>query len=405
MMKQLYGTSCLFGSNAPFIEALYDAYLKDPQSVEPRWRGYFDELQKLDDGPRDVSHAEVQQRFAALARERRPAAAGPAAQNLQKQFAVLQLISAYRFQGCRIADVDPLGRLQKPVIAELDPAFYGLDEADLDTTFNAGTLHLPDPSTLRDILQALRDTYCRSIGVEYMYISDIPQKRWLSERLEPTRGRPNYDAQYKKHILERLTASETLEKYLNSKYVGQTRFSLEGGDNLIPMLDHLLQRAGASGVQELVIGMAHRGRLNVLVNTLGKMPADLFSSFEGKQNPEVLAGDVKYHDGFSSNVMTPGGPMHVTVAFNPSHLEIVNPVVEGSVRARQHRRRDLQGDQVLPVLMHGDASMAGQGVVMETLNLAQTRGYGTGGTVHIVINNQIGFTTSDPRDSRSTLYC
>jgi len=405
MMKELSGNSYLFGSNAPFIEALYEAYLKDPQSVEPRWRGFFDELQRLDDGPRDVSHAEVQERFIALARERRPAAAGPDARDLQKQFAVLQLISAYRFQGCRIAEVDPLGRLQKPVIAELDPAFYGLDEADLDRSFNSGTLHIADLATLRDILQALKDTYCRSIGVEYMYISDIPQKRWLSERLEPSRGRPAYDAQYKKHILERVTAAETLEKYLNSKYVGQTRFSLEGGDNLIPMLDHLLQRAGTVGIQEIVIAMAHRGRLNVLVNTLGKMPKDLFSSFEGKQNPEVLAGDVKYHDGFSSNVMTPGGPMHVTVAFNPSHLEIVNPVVEGSVRARQHRRKDRSGDQVLPVLIHGDASVAGQGVVMETLNLAQTRGYGTGGTVHIIINNQIGFTTSDPRDSRSTLYC
>ncbi len=182
-------------------------------------------------------------------------------------------------------------------------------------------------------------------------------------------------------------------------------FPLEGGDGLIPMLDHLLQKAGSAGVQELVIGMAHRGRLNVLVNTLGKMPKDLFSSFEGKQQPDVLAGDVKYHDGFSSNVMTPGGPMHVTVAFNPSHLEIVNPVVEGSVRARQHRRKDHTGDQVMPVLIHGDAAFAGQGVIQEVLNLAETRGYGTGGTVHIIINNQIGFTTSDPRDSRSTLYC
>ncbi|MDP2241725.1 MAG: 2-oxoglutarate dehydrogenase E1 component [Burkholderiales bacterium] len=405
MMKQLFGTSYLYGANAPFIEALYDAYLKDPQSVEPRWRSYFDELQRLDDGAPDVSHSEVQERFVALARERRPVEAGPSADTLHKQFAVLQMISAYRFQGCRVAEVDPLQRLEKPVIAELDPAFYGLGPADLDVVFNSGTLHMAERATLRDILQTLKDTYCRSIGAEYMYISDIPQKRWLSERFEPTRGQPNYDAQYKKHIIERLTAAETLEKYLNTKYVGQTRFSLEGGDSLIPMLDHLLQRAGTAGVEEMVIGMAHRGRLNVLVNTLGKMPKDLFSSFEGKQNPEVLAGDVKYHDGFSSNVMTSGGPVHVTVAFNPSHLEIVNPVVEGSVRARQHRRRDTVGDKVLPVLLHGDASMAGQGVVMETLNLAQTRGYTTGGTVHIVINNQIGFTTSDPRDSRSTLYC
>jgi len=233
----------------------------------------------------------------------------------------------------------------------------------------------------------------------------VPQKRWIQERLEPTRATPQYDAEYKKHILERLTAAETLERYLHTKYVGQTRFSLEGGDSLIPLLDKLLQHAGAAGVQELVIGMAHRGRLNVLVNTLGKMPKDLFAEFEGKQDDSKLAGDVKYHDGFSSNVMTPGGPLHLSLAFNPSHLEIVDPVVEGSVRARQHRRRDKSGSQVLPVLIHGDASYAGQGVVMETLNLAQTRGFGTGGTVHIIINNQIGFTTSDLRDARSTLYC
>jgi len=406
MMKESRGTSVLFGSNAPFVEALYEQYLKDPQSVEPRWRGYFDQLQQLDDGPADVSHSEVQERFVEMAKSRRPAGGSDlAAKNLQKQFGVMQLISAYRFQGIRIADIDPLQRMEKPAIAELDPAFYGLTEADMDKVFDTGTLHGPARATLREILQALRDTYCRSIGAEYMYISDIPQKRWMSERLEPTRGQPNYDAAYRKHLLDRLTAAETLEKYLNAKYVGQTRFSLEGGDGLIPMLDHLLQKAGGAGVQELVIGMAHRGRLNVLVNTLGKMPKDLFSSFEGKQKAEVLAGDVKYHDGFSSNIMTPGGPMHVTVAFNPSHLEIVNPVVEGSVRARQHRRKDHDGFQVLPVLIHGDAAFAGQGVIQETLNLAETRGYGTGGTVHIIINNQIGFTTSDPRDARSTLYC
>ena len=407
MIKESRATSLLFGANAPFVEGLYEQYLKDPQSVEPRWRGYFDELQKLDDGPADVDHSEIQQRFVELARSRRTGGGGSEAaqRNLHKQFSVLQLISAYRFQGNRIANVDPLKRMEQPAIAELDPAFYGLTDQDMDTVFETGTLHGPAKATLREILQALRDTYCGTIGVEYMYISDIPQKRWMSEKLEPTRGRPNFDAAFKKHLLDRLTAAETLEKYLNAKYVGQTRFSLEGGDGLIPMLDHLLQKAGTAGVQELVIGMAHRGRLNVLVNTLGKMPKDLFSSFEGKQQPDVLAGDVKYHDGFSSNVMTPGGPMHVTVAFNPSHLEIVNPVVEGSVRARQHRRKDHTGAQVLPVLIHGDAAFAGQGVIQEVLNLAETRGYGTGGTVHIIINNQIGFTTSDPRDSRSTLYC
>ena len=407
MFDEYRGNSYLFGANAPFIEALYDRYLEDPSAVEPRWRSYFDTLQKLDDGAPDVSHAVVQARFAAMAKSRAPAVAvqGGAQSHLsEKQFAVLQLIGAYRFQGARHANVDPLRRQEKPHIPELDPAFYGLTDADQHTVFSTGSLVGPREMKLADLLQFLKETYCGSIGYEFMYMSDIPQKRWFQERVEGIRSKPKYDAAYKRHILERLTAAETLERYLHTRYVGQTRFSLEGGDSLIPMLDNLLQRAGSAGVQELVIGMAHRGRLNVLVNTLGKMPKDLFSEFEGKHDNSVLAGDVKYHDGFSSNIMTPGGPMHVTLAFNPSHLEIVNPVVVGSVRARQHRRKDKTGKQVLPVMIHGDASYSGQGVVMETLNLAQTRGFGTGGTVHIIVNNQIGFTTSDPRDTRSTLY-
>src|SRR5687767_10391370 len=408
MMKEFLGNSYLFGSNAPFIEALYESYLKDPQSVEPRWRSYFDELQRLDDGPADVSHEEVQQRFIDLGKSRPQARAKPqvTAQASEKQFGVFQLITAYRTLGSRHANLDPLGRVEKPYIAELEPAYYGLTEEDMDTVFSTGTLVWKKEATLREILEFMKDTYCGSIGVEYMYMTDMAQKRWVQERLESIQAKPQYDAEYKKHILERLTAAETLEKYLHTRYVGQKRFSGEGGESVIAQLDLLLQRAGKAGVQELVIGMAHRGRLGVLVNTMGKMPKDLFAEFEGKHDDhDLLAGDVKYHMGFSSNVMTPGGPMHVTLAFNPSHLEIVNPVVEGSVRARQHRRRDFTGDQVLPVLIHGDASFAGQGVVMETFNLAETRGFSTGGTVHIVINNQIGFTTSDPRDSRSTIYC
>ena len=217
-----------------------------------------------------------------------------------------------------------------------------------------------------------------------MYIADTTQKRFIQQRLEPMRSRPSYAPEFRRHILERLTAAETLERYLGTKYVGQKRFSAEGGDTMIPMLDHLIQKAGAGGVQEMVIGMAHRGRLNVLVNTLGKMPTDLFAEFEGRHEDDLPAGDVKYHQGFSSDVVTPGGPMHLTLAFNPSHLEIVDPVVEGSVRARQDRRRDPTCDQVMPVLIHGDAAIAGQGVVQETLNLSQTRGYRTGGTIHIV---------------------
>ncbi|MGZ5207359.1 MAG: thiamine pyrophosphate-dependent enzyme, partial [Caldimonas sp.] len=259
--------------------------------------------------------------------------------------------------------------------------------------------------SLRDLLNMLRDTYCRSIGAEFMYVSDPTEKRWLQEKLESIRSTPAFTAEKKKHILERLTAAEGLERYLHTKYVGAKRFSLEGGESFIASMDEVIQRAGEHGVQEIVIGMAHRGRLNVLVNTLGKAPSDLFEEFEGKHADDLPSGDVKYHQGFSSDISTAGGPVHLSLAFNPSHLEIVNPVVEGSVKARLDRRGDHEGDTVLPVLVHGDAAFAGQGVVMETLALAQTRGYYTGGTTHIVINNQIGFTTSDPRDSRSTLYC
>ncbi|MEW5710544.1 MAG: 2-oxoglutarate dehydrogenase E1 component [Pseudomonadota bacterium] len=410
MLKEMLGSSYLFGANAPFIEALYEKYLEEPEAVPGEWRSYFDSLARLP-GPaqRDVPHRPVIESFIELGK-RRPAMPVQAiqlrlAELERKQSKVLQLINAHRFLGLRHADIDPLKRQEKPYIPELDPAHYGFAEADMETVFDTGSLMGLDQAPLREILQAVRETYCRTIGFEYMYINDTSQKRWIQARVEPVRARPDYGPELKRHILERLTAAEGLEKYLHTRYVGQKRFSLEGGETLIPLLDDLLQQAGAKGVKETVIGMAHRGRLNVLVNTLGKMPKDLFAEFEGKHDPSVLSGDVKYHMGFSSDISTPGGPMHVTLAFNPSHLEIVNPVVEGSVRARQHRRKDRDGSQVLPVLIHGDAAFAGQGVVMETLNLSQTRGYGTGGTVHIVVNNQIGFTTSDPRDVRSTLYC
>ncbi len=403
----------LFGTNAPFIEELYEDYLQNPTLVLPEWRSYFDELQKIaGKTTRDVSHSPVLAAFIRPAAEhtRDSQASVQGAEQVvaaeRKQVSVLQIINAHRFLGVRLASLDPLKHQEKPYIPELDPSHYGLTEADMDTVFDTGSLVGPGRAPLREILQALRQIYCSSIGIEYMYIADTEQKRWIQKRFEGPRSQPAYSAEYKRHILERLNAAEGLEKYLHTRYVGQKRFSGEGGESLIPLLDNLLQRAGQMGVQEVVIGMAHRGRLNVLVNTLGKMPAELFQEFEGKHAQELTAGDVKYHQGFSSAMSTPGGGvMRLTLAFNPSHLEIVDPVVEGSVRARQHRLRDRQGKLVLPVLLHGDAAYAGQGVVMETLNLSQTRGYGTGGTVHVVINNQIGFTTSDPRDARSTLYC
>ncbi len=413
MMQEYRSNSYLFGGNAPYVEEMYEAYLDNPGSVPDNWRAYFDALQNVPavDGTeaRDVAHAPVVESFVQRARAN---AFGNRASNTdlavaRKQVHVQSLIAAYRVLGSRWADLDPLKRQERPKIPELEPAFYDLSESDMDISFSATNTYFTtaENMTLREIVQALRETYCASIGVEYMHITEPTEKRWWQQRLESIRSKPNYTSDEKKHILDRLTAAEGLERYLHTKYVGQKRFSLEGGESFIASMDEIVQRAGGAGVQEIVIGMAHRGRLNVLVNTLGKMPKDLFAEFDHTAPESLPSGDVKYHQGFSSDVTTGGGPVHLSLAFNPSHLEIVNPVVEGSVKARLDRRGDTEGDTVLPVIVHGDAAFAGQGVVMETLALAQTRGYYTGGTLHVVINNQIGFTTSDPRDTRSTLYC
>ena len=407
------GNTYLFGGNAPYVEEMYESYLANPGSVPDSWREYFDALQHVPatDGSnaKDVPHLPVINAFAERAKAggtQVVQASGADSELGRKRTAVQQLIAAYRNVGARWADLDPLKRAERPNIPELEPSFYGFTDADMETVFNtSNTFFGKETMPLRELLNALRETYCGTIGAEYMYITDQGQKRWWQQKLESARANPQLSAEQKKHVLERLTAAEGLERFLHTKYVGQKRFSLEGGESFIVAMDELVNQAGKQGVQEIVIGMAHRGRLNVLVNTLGKMPGMLFAEFDHTAPEELPAGDVKYHQGFSSDVTTAGGPVHLSLAFNPSHLEIVNPVVEGSVRARLDRRGDTEGDTVLPVLVHGDAAFAGQGVVMETLALAQTRGYYTGGTVHIVINNQIGFTTSDPRDSRSTLYC
>ncbi|APW48378.1 2-oxoglutarate dehydrogenase E1 component [Rhodoferax antarcticus] len=403
----------LFGGNAPYVEEMYENYLANPSSVPDTWRDYFDALQHVPavDGSntRDVPHQPVINAFAELAKQgsnQTVLQTGADSELGRKRVAVQQLIAAYRNVGARWADLDPLKRTEREDIPELDPLFYGFADADFEIVFNtSNTFFGKEVMSLRDLLNALRETYCSSIGAEYMYLTDQTQKRWWQQRLESVRSKPSFDVEKKKHILDRLTAAEGLERFLHTKYVGQKRFSLEGGESFIAAMDELIQQAGSRGVQEIVIGMAHRGRLNVLVNTLGKMPADLFAEFDHTAPEALPSGDVKYHQGFSSDVTTPGGPVHLSLAFNPSHLEIVNPVVEGSVRARMDRRADPTGRQVLPILVHGDAAFAGQGVNQETLALAQTRGYTTAGTVHIIINNQIGFTTSDPRDYRSTLYC
>ena len=407
------GNTYLFGGNAPYVEEMYENYLANPSSVPDSWREYFDALQHVPavDGTdnKDIPHLPVINAFAERAKQggtKVVVASGADSELGRKRTAVQQLIAAYRNVGQRWADLDPLKRTERPEIPELEPSFYGFTDADQEVVFNtSNTFFGKETMTLRELMNALRETYCGTLGAEYMYATNQNQKRWWQQRLESIRSKPTFNADEKKRILDRLTAAEGLERYLHTKYVGQKRFSLEGGESFIAAMDELINTASALGVQEVVIGMAHRGRLNVLVNTLGKMPKDLFAEFDHTAPEDLPSGDVKYHQGFSSDVSAKGGPVHLSLAFNPSHLEIVNPVVEGSVRSRMDRRDDPQGKQVLPVLVHGDAAFAGQGVNQETLALSETRGYTTGGTVHIIINNQIGFTTSDPRDLRSTMYC
>jgi 2-oxoglutarate dehydrogenase E1 component len=404
--------SPLAGTNSAYLEEIYEAYLADPNAVDPSLRAYFDSLPKVNGQAVESAHSPVRSAFRRLARTGATAPAAvtgaPAAvssEHERKQIKVLQLIDAYRFRGHQRANLDPLGLWTRSAAPDLELHFHGLTPYDLETVFDAGSLVGPRRAKLKDILALLERTYCSTIGVEYMHITDTAEKRWIQSCFESVHGVPNYPAEVKQHLLDRLTAAEGLERYLAFKYVGVKRFGLEGGESLIPMLDELIQRSGSYGAKELVIGMAHRGRLNVLVNIMGKKPADLFAEFDGKAKATGDGtGDVKYHLGYSSDVKTSDGPMHLALAFNPSHLEIVGPVVQGSVRARQQRQHDKYGARVLPVLIHGDAAFAGQGVVMESFNMSQSRGYTARGTVHIIVNNQIGFTTSVQQDARSTMY-
>jgi 2-oxoglutarate dehydrogenase E1 component len=408
-----YQSTPLQGANAAYIEALYESYLADPASVPAEWRAYFASL-GADAG--EVAHGPIVRALgrgrlngAAVAGPRAAGQARPAAEASAKQAAVSRLIQVYSLRGHQIADLDPLGLWKRHTPAVLTFEFLGLDEADLSREFYAGGLAGSRHARMKleDILALLKRIYCGKLAGEFAHISRARERLWLRERFEKRVLQPPISEDAQRAILDSLTRAEGIERYLNTRYVGQKRFSLEGGETLIPMLDDLIQRAGSERIEEIVIGMAHRGRLNVLVNVLGKSPQELFSEFEGSYDLAALkgSGDVKYHMGFSADLRTGGAPVHVALAFNPSHLEIVDPVVEGSVRARQDRRGDEAGGQVLPVLIHGDAAFAGQGVVAETFQLSQTRAFYTGGTVHIVINNQIGFTTSDPRDMRSTAYC
>ena len=379
-------------NNATYLEQLYDRYQEDPTSVPVDIALYFDQF---------LTQTTSQPSTTALT-DPGPLFSAPAA--TQNQVHVLQLINAYRFLGHFEAETNPLGHTKKLSINELKLEYHGLNPEELKQCFNTGSLHGPtDEMTLESIVDLLKCPYRGSIGAQYMHITSTANKRWIQQRLESAAGDAGLCDKDRRELLVRLTEAETLERYLHHKYVGQKRFSLEGAESLIPMLDTLINHASGLGVEEVVLGMAHRGRLNVLVNVLGKAPSSLFKEFEGTVDHGGRTGDVKYHMGFACDRNTPHGPIHLAMAFNPSHLEIVGPVIEGGVRARQDRRKG-DGDQVVPVVIHGDAAFAGQGVVMETLNMSETRGYRTYGTIHIIINNQIGFTTSSKIDARSTHY-
>jgi 2-oxoglutarate dehydrogenase E1 component len=408
IMKEWLESSHLAGANAGYIEDLYEAFLEDATSVSEEWKVVFEQLPRTEtDGAEEVNHTKIRDYFRRAAKELRGGGASEIdPQTASKQVKVLQMINAYRFRGHQHANLDPLGLWEREKVAELNPAFHTLDKDDMDTEFNVGSFAVSkDTMKLKDLHNALEQTYCGSVGAEYMHITDTEEKRWIQQQLESVQSSPNFSQPEKLRFLAGLTSAEGIEKYVGAKFPGAKRFSLEGGGALIPMLREVLYKAGEHGAKEIVLGMAHRGRLNVLVNLLGKKPSELFDEFAGTHDKIDGSGDVKYHQGFSSDFETPHGALHVALAFNPSHLEIVNPVVIGSVRARQDRLECTDGSQVMPITIHGDSAIAGQGVVQETFNMSQARGFKVGGTIRIVINNQVGFTTNNPEDTRSTMYC
>ncbi|MBU1554894.1 MAG: 2-oxoglutarate dehydrogenase E1 component, partial [Gammaproteobacteria bacterium] len=407
VMKAWLESSHLGGGNMAYVDELYESYLAEPTSVSDEWREFFSKLPKIDGVDLEVRHADVRQQFADLARNKHREVvvvnSGAAADS--RQVKVLQLINSYRFRGHQQANLDPLGLWKRARVRDLELSYHDLSETDYDTEFNIGSFAIgKETMKLGELHKALEKTYCGSIGAEYMHIVSTDEKRWIQQRLESIQSAPSYDKTVKTSILNGLVAADGLEKYLSSKFPGAKRFGLEGGDAMVPMLKAMIHRAGEQGAKDCVIGMAHRGRLNTLINVLGKNPSKLFDEFAGKYEV-VGAGDVKYHMGFSSDFETKGGNVHLALAFNPSHLEIVNPVVIGSVRARLDRRGCTDGSLALPITIHGDSAFAGQGVVAETFNISQTRAFKVGGTIRLVINNQVGFTTSNPEDTRSTEYC
>ena len=403
-MEKLWKDSHTSAGHSSYLEGLYESYLENPASVSIEWKNFFDELPDNNGSHKDISHKNI---INAYKNHRRVLSSSSSTNEINdKQVRVVQLIQAYRNRGHQAAKLDPLGMMERELVPDLTLEYHGLSKEDLKTIFKTDTLEIgTDEASLQDIIDALQSIYCGELGIEYNYIVNTEERKWFQGILEPNLGQCSFKDDEKKYIFNRLNSAEGLAKFLAAKYPGMKRFGIDGCESLIPLVDSLIQNCGMLGAKQICFGMAHRGRLNLLVNVLGKTPSELFSAFE--EDVELTGantGDVKYHLGFSSNLLTPKGEVHVSLFNNPSHLEIVDPVVLGSVRARQDRLYDENREQVIPILIHGDASFSGQGVVMESLQMSQTRGYGVGGTLHVIVNNQIGFTTSYKYDARSTEY-
>jgi len=401
-MQELWGSSHLSAGHSAYLETLYEKYLNKPEELSKEWLEFFNTLPNSSNGHVEISHQSIVDEFKNLSR----ATISSNATSDERQGKVIRLIQAYRNRGHQEANLDPLGIMERDLIEDLKIESHGLNESDLDDEFYTDTFNTGSKkSSLRNIIEELRRIYCGNIGIEYNYIMHSDERRWFQKQFESKIDNYSFSNEEKIHIFERLNSAEGLAKYLAAKYPGMKRFGIDGSESLVPLVDAVIQNCGALGANQICFGMAHRGRLNLLVNVLGKLPKDLFSAFDETDTLEgANTGDVKYHLGFSSNIDTPGGEVHVSLNNNPSHLEIVDPVVLGSVRARQDRLDDKNRKKVVPVLLHGDASFSGQGVVMESLQMSQTRGFNVGGTIHIIVNNQIGFTTSNKLDARSTDY-
>ena len=401
-MKELWESSHTSAGHSAYLESLYETYISDPDSLSNEWIEFFKHLPHHPTSNGEISHQNIVKEFKNISRKNTVSKTSVDV----RQGKVIRLIQAYRNRGHLLATLDPLGLMERDKIDDLNIEFHGLSDNDLDEEFYTDTF-IPDNEKmkLRDILKSLKEIYCGNIGLECNHIMETEERRWFQRKFENKLQEYSFSKKERLNIYERLNSAEGLAKYLSAKYPGMKRFGIDGAESLVPLVENVIQNFGSMGANQICFGMAHRGRLNLLVNVLGKLPSELFSAFdEDFELDGASTGDVKYHLGFSSNFETSGGEVHVSLFNNPSHLEIVDPVVIGSVRARQDRIGDLDRSKVVPVLLHGDASFSGQGVVMESLQMSQTRGFNVGGTVHIIVNNQIGFTTSNKLDSRSTDY-